>query len=255
MSRSIKPRAAARALPLLLPLALAACGSTIQKLEEIGKPPALAAVDSPTRQPGYEPVSWPLPENQPPGRQYANSLWQPGARAFFRDQRANRVGDILRVNITIKDKAELDNETERKRDTSDTLAAPKVVGLERRLFKALPGKADSESLLDITGNTNSKGTGNVKREEKIQTQIAALVTQVLPNGNFVISGKQEISVNFELREVSVRGVIRPEDIRADNTVDASQIAEARITYGGRGQLTDMQQPRWGSQALEVLMPF
>lgn len=240
---------------LLLSSMLAGCTSTLDKLEDIGKQPKMAAVANPTEQANYKPLTWPMPENAPQPKQYANSLWQPGARAFFRDQRAARVGDILRVNVKIEDKAEVDNATERKRDTTDSLAAPTVFGLENKFVGFLPGKANPSKLMDVTGATNSKGNGTVKRKEKIETQIAALITQVLPNGNFVIDGSQEIRINYEVREVSVKGVVRPEDIKSDNTVDSSQIAESRITYGGRGQLSDMQQPRWGNQVIETLAPF
>ncbi len=234
---------------------LSGCTSTLDKLENVGKPPQMAAVANPTEAATYQPVSWPMPETQPPPKQYANSLWQPGSRAFFRDQRAARVGDILRVNIKIKDKAELDNETERKRDATDATSAPTVFGLENKIFKSLPGTAVPATLLDLAAKTNSKGTGGIKREEKIETQVAALITQVLPNGNFVIDGKQEIRVNNEIREVGVKGVVRPQDINSDNTIDSTQIAEARIIYGGRGQITDVQSPRWGNQVIETLAPF
>lgn len=240
---------------LLVSSLLGGCTHTLDKLEEVGRPPKLADVTNPTEQPAYQPVSWPMPETPPAPKQYANSLWQPGARAFFRDQRAARVGDILRVNIKIEDKAEVDNATERKRDTFDSLATPTVFGLENKLYKNLPGTANPAALLSATGNTNSKGNGTIKRKEKIETQVAALITQILPNGNLVIDGKQEIRINYDIREVSVKGVVRPEDIKSDNTIDSTQIAEARIIYGGRGQLQDMQQPRWGSQIIETLSPF
>lgn len=234
---------------------LSGCASTIDKLENAGKPPKLAEVANPTEASGYQPISWPMPETPPPPRQYANSLWQPGARAFFRDQRAARVGDILRVNIKIKDKAELNNETEANRDSGQTLGAPTVFGLENKLVKWLPGTANPAALLSTNSATNSKGTGDVKRKEAIETQVAALITQVLPNGNFVIDGKQEIRINNDIREVAVKGVVRPQDISSDNTIDSTQIAEARIIYGGRGQLSDMQQPRWGHQVIEAIAPF
>jgi flagellar L-ring protein FlgH len=240
---------------LILSTMLAGCTSTLDKLDDIGKQPKMADVRNPIEQASYRPMTWPTPETAPPQKQYANSLWQPGARAFYRDQRAARVGDILRVNIKIEDKAEVDNATERQRDTSDSAAAPAVYGFQNKILGLLPKRADASGLLDITGATSSKGNGSVKRKETIETQVAALITQVLPNGNFVIDGSQEVRINFEVREVSVKGVVRPEDIRSDNTIESSQIAESRITYGGRGQLTDMQQPRWGSQVIETLAPF
>lgn len=234
---------------------LTGCSSTFDKLESINKQPPLAETVNPQEKPGYKPMTWPMPENQPPPKQYANSLWQPGARAFFRDGRASRVGDILRVNIQINDKAQVDNETEGKRSTSDEATASQLLGLQNKIAKLMPGSPDPSNLLNVTGELNTKGTGKIKRQEKIATQVAAIVTQILPNGNLVIDGKQEIGVNFEVREVSVRGVVRPQDINSDNTIDSTQIAEARITYGGRGQLTNVQQQRWGGQMVDIISPF
>lgn len=235
-------------------VALSACASTMDRLEQVGKPPPFAHVDNPAKKPEY-PISWPMPAATPPTTKYANSLWQPGARAFFRDQRAARVGDILRVKIKLKDKAELNNETTRTRENADTLGMPQVLGMQNELVNWIPGKQNVANLLSTESNTDLKGVGDIKREETIETQVAATVVQLLPNGNMVIDGKQEIRVNFEIREVSVRGIIRPQDINSDNTIDSTQVAEARITYGGRGQITDVQQPRWGSQVIDAIAPF
>lgn len=234
---------------------LSGCTATLDRLDDVGKPPKFAAVSNPNAAPGYEPLSWPMPQAQPAPKQYANSLWQPGARAFFRDQRAAREGDILRVNVKFEDKAELNNQTDRTRSSTESLATPQIFGLQSKLLKRLPGTQDYNNLIDVNGNATTNGNGVIKRKEKIETQVAALVTQVLPNGNLVIDGSQEIRVNYELREVGVKGVVRPQDIKSDNTIDLSQIAEARVTYGGRGQISEVQQPRWGSQVLEILSPF
>lgn len=239
----------------LATLQMAACSSTLDRLEQIGSPPPMTKVEDPTTQPGYKPMTWPLPETPPKDSQYSNSLWQPGARAFFRDQRAARVGDILRVRIAIDNRAEVKNDTDRTRDSTEAVGAPKVFGLEGKLKYLTPGTPEPDNLFDITGSSSSAGTGEIKREERIETEVAALITQVLPNGNYVIDGSQEIRINHEIREVSVKGVVRPQDIDSDNTIDSSQVAQARIVYGGRGVLSDVQQPRWGQQAIEVLSPF
>lgn len=240
---------------LLAATSLVGCAGTLNKLEQVGKKPETSEVKDPVREAGYEPLSWPAPAPLPAEQQYAGSLWQPGSRAFFRDQRAARVGDILRVNISINDKAEVSNETERKRDGTESGAAPKFFGLEKRAFAPLPGKADITNLVSGRSASDSKGTGTVKRQDKVETQVAVTITQILPNGNFVVDGKQEMLVNYDIREVGVKGVIRPQDIKSDNTIDSTQVAEARITYSGRGQLMDVQQSRWGSQVADALLPF
>jgi flagellar L-ring protein FlgH len=243
-------------LLLMASTMLGGCSTTLDKLENVNKPQPMSEVINPQEKGEYKPMTWPMPETLPPAKQYANSLWQPGARAFFRDQRAARVGDILKVNVRINDKAQVNNETQGKRDDVDQAAAPSILGLETHLRHIIPGlKIHPANLVDITGALDTKGKGTIKRQETITTQVAAQVVQILPNGNLVIDGMQEISVNFEVREVSVKGVVRPQDISSDNSIDSTQIAEARITYGGRGQLTDVQRQRWGGQVIDAISPF
>ena len=174
---------------------------------------------------------------------------------FFRDQRASRKGDIIRVNVTIQDKAQLNNNTNRARTGSEGASAPNLFGLEDAIYGAIPGHQDPNNLLKLGTNTTTTGAGSTQRQETISTEVAATVTQVLPNGNLVIEGNQEIRVNNEIREVSVGGVIRPQDIASDNSIKSTQIAQARISYGGRGQLTDVQQPRYGQQIFDIISPF
>lgn len=235
---------------------LTGCTSLFDKLGAIGSPPPLEKVKDPTAAADYKPVTWPLPEAPVPPKPQANSLWQPGARTFFRDGRAARVGDILRVKINITDQAEFDNNTTSNRVSQENIKAPTFFGFETKL-KALhlPVNPNAAQLADLTGSNNYQGNVTAKRKETVQTQVAAMVTQVLPNGNFVISGKQEFLMNYDIREVSIKGVVRPQDIDSANTIDSTQIAEARITYGGRGQNMDAQQRRWGSQAIEAISPF
>jgi flagellar L-ring protein FlgH len=225
--------------------------SSIDRLSQIGEQPKLAAIENPTAQPGYKPVQMPMPK--PETASYnANSLWRNGSRAFFKDQRAARIGDLLTVTVNITDKANIANETQRSRTNKEDSGITDFVGSKTLGVpaKILPGR-----ILTADSTASSDGKGSVNRQEALQTNVAAVVTQVLPNGNLVVEGKQEIRVNFEIRELIVGGIVRPEDIQSDNTIDSSKIAQARIAYGGRGQITDVQQPRYGQQVMDVLLPF
>jgi flagellar L-ring protein precursor FlgH len=226
--------------------------SSIDRLSAIGEKPALAAIENPTTQPGYKPVQMPMPK--PEAASYnANSLWRNGSRAFFKDQRAAKIGDILTVTVNITDKANIANETQRSRKNTEDSGVTDFAGsklLSGAAASVMPGR-----ILTADSTTSSDGKGSVQRQEALQTNVAAVVTQLLPNGNLVVEGKQEIRVNFEIRELVVAGIVRPEDIQSDNTIDSSKIAQARIAYGGRGQITDVQQPRYGQQVLDVLLPF
>jgi flagellar L-ring protein precursor FlgH len=237
---------------LLATATLASGCSSIDRLSAIGEKPALTSIENPTAQPGYKPVQMPMPKPEP-ASYAANSLWRNGSRAFFKDQRAHQVGDILTVTVNFTDKANIANETQRSRTNKEDSGVTDFLGsklLSGNAAKVLPGK-----MLTADSTASSDGKGSVQRQENLQTSVAAVVTQVLPNGNLVVEGKQEIRVNFEVRELVVAGIVRPEDIQSDNTIDSSKIAQARIAYGGRGQITDVQQPRYGQQVLDVLLPF
>jgi flagellar L-ring protein precursor FlgH len=225
--------------------------STLDKISNITNPPPLSPVNNPVTTAGYRPVSMPMPEPLPVAYS-PNSLWRNGSRAFFKDQRAHQVGDILTIKVKIADKAQLDNETKRERKADEDSGITNLFGLTKIPFtkQSIPNR-----LLTTDSTTNNEGKGNINRQEILQTNVAAVVTQVLPNGNLVIEGKQEVRVNFEMRELLVAGIVRPEDIEADNTMDSQKIAQARISYGGRGQITDIQQPRWGQQFFEHILPF
>jgi flagellar L-ring protein precursor FlgH len=226
--------------------------SAVDRLKNIGETPALSAIENPVAQPGYKPVQMPMPTAQP-AVYNPNSLWRNGSRAFFKDQRAMQVGDIMTVKVKITDNAKIENGTKRSRDSKEDSGITDFAGsklLTGQAAQVLPGKILTA---DSTASTDNKGS--VNRQEALLTNIAAVVTQVLPNGNLVVEGKQEVRVNFEVRELIVAGVVRPEDIESDNTIDSTKIAQARIAYGGRGQITDVQQPRYGQQVMDVLLPF
>lgn len=224
------------------------------RLSQIGETPPLTTIQDPVRQPGYQPVSLPMPQPLNPERR-PNSLWQSGTRAFFKDQRAAQVGDLLTVLVDIDDQAKIDNQTQRTRAGAEGMSAPALFGFERQIQKILPHAANMSNLVETNSNSNANGRGQINRQEQIKLRVATLVTQVLPNGNLVVQGRQEIRINYEVRELQITGVIRPQDISATNTIGLDKIAEARVAYGGRGQITDVQQPRYGQQFLDIIAPF
>ncbi len=238
---------------LLASVALVGCNG-LSRLTEVGRTPELSAVENPTHDPNYQPVSLPMPAPQV-ARRTPNSLWRPGSRAFFKDLRASQVGDIVTVVISIDDEAELENTTTRNRTNSEDIGIDNLLGYEEALDAILPEAVDPPNLLGTNSSTSNSGSGVIDREEEIELQIAAVVSQVLPNGNLVIHGRQETRVNFEVRELQIAGVIRPQDVTNSNTINYNQIAEARLAYGGRGHITDFQQPRYGSQVIDIIMPF
>ncbi|GAB5349249.1 flagellar basal body L-ring protein FlgH [Alteriqipengyuania sp. 357] len=237
---------------------LAGCGS-IGRLSDVGKAPAMTPMDEYVV-PGYEPsiaqagvpvrgAEYP-PAALPPAQQAPSaSLFRAGAGTLFQDQRASQVGDVLTVEIDIADRADLANSTARSRNGSESVGVAALLGLED-VIPGAPGSA-----VDASSRSRSGGEGTTSRSENLRMTMAAIVTDVLPNGNLVIRGRQEVRVNFELRELLVTGIVRPQDIERGNTIQHSQIAEARISYGGRGQLTELQQARWGQQIYEALFPF
>ncbi|MBF0250342.1 MAG: flagellar basal body L-ring protein FlgH [Alphaproteobacteria bacterium] len=233
---------------------LTAC-NTVSRISDIGDGPKTSEITNPTAMPDYRPVSMPMPAPKM-AEQSVNSLWRPGARAFFKDHRAKEIGDILTVNLSLSDSASMSNKTERDREDSENAHVTALLGYETKLSKNnLPRDFDPTAAANF-GNTHStSGDGSIDRSESVNLTFAAVVTQILPNGSLVIMGRQEVVVNSELRELMVTGVVRPGDIESDNTVPHTRIAEMRVAYGGRGTLSNLQQPRWGTQLWDILFPF
>ena len=237
---------------MLTAVSLAGGCSGIDRLSQIGEEPKLSAIENPTTQPGYKPVQLPMPKPETVSYN-PNSLWRNGSRSFFKDQRAHQIGDLLTVTVNITDQANFANETQRSRTATEDSGITAFLGSSlfgQRAQSVLPGR-----LLTADSKSETDGKGSITRQETLQTNVAAIVTQVLPNGNLVVEGRQEIRVNYEKRELIVAGIVRPEDIQSDNTIDSSKIAQARIAYGGHGEISDIQQPRYGSQVMDVLLPF
>lgn len=228
-------------------LLLGACSTAVEavrgpELAPIGYPAALMPVEQAV-----------LPAEAPAS---AGSLWRTGARTFFRDQRARRVGDILTVRINIDDRASVQNSTQRRRANDYQAGIGALFGLEGdTLGRAFPGGFDAGNMIELGGESGSSGSGVIQRAERVNLTIAAVVTAVMPNGNLVIQGRQEVRTNREVRELTVAGIVRPEDISSANTIDHTQIAEARISYGGRGDVSRVQAAPAGQSLVERFSPF
>jgi flagellar L-ring protein precursor FlgH len=230
---------------LLASVALSAC-SAVDRIENIGQAPKMAAVGNPAGQQIVAAIPRPSPITHD-----NNSLWQPGSQSFFHDPRAMHVGDVITVNVSVADTAKMQNTTSRSRTNSDNANLTNLFGLE----KVLPPAIDPGSVVKMGSDNSNVGAGSIQRAESINMTLAALVAQVLPNGNLVIDGHQQVRVNNELRDMRLSGIVRREDITQDNTVNLSQIAEARVIYGGQGTMSDVQQPRYGSQLFDIIMPW
>lgn len=242
-------------LPLIilaLALPVTACAGAAEaikgpKLTPVGDPTPLV-VEQPSLLSAYR------AHDDTPRPASANSIWRAGARTFFNDQRAAKVGDILTVLITIDDSAQVQNGTTRERKTTNSMGMTHLFGLETVLQHAIPGVTPS-ALVNTNGDNSLTGTGSINRAEKINLTVAAVVTKVMPNGNLVIQGRQEVKTNAELRELTVGGIVRPEDISSSNTINHTQIAEARISYGGRGDLSRTNSTPGGQALMESFQPF
>lgn len=238
-------------VPLLIAvLSISGCS----RLDHLGKAPDF----SPTmnNQEHFAMMNPPLPKSLVEARETEEaSLWSRNRQSLLGDRRAMQRGDIMTVVIEIDEEAKIKNETSRSRSGSEETAVPQLFGLPQRLNRKLPEGATTDPLVSLDSTSSSSGDGSVRRSEELTLRVAATVVDVLPNGILSIEGSQELRVNFELRELLVSGFVRPEDISRQNEITYDKIASARVSYGGRGQITDVQQPRYGQQILDVLMPF
>lgn len=235
---------------LSLCVALIACG----RLEQVGKAPGFSPSTN-----GDEYAAMLSPQfprelhSQSPAEDA--SLWAVSRSSLLGDQRAEQKGDILTVVIEIDDKAELSNTSKRSRSGSESMGVSQLFGIPQRINKVLPDGSTMDNAVSLDSSGASQGTGSVSRKEKLTLRVAATVTGILPNGVMQIQGTQEVRVNFELRELTITGYVRPQDISRKNEITYDKIASARISYGGRGQITDVQQPRLGQQVADIILPF
>lgn len=236
---------------LLLPfLVLAGCG----RLDQVGRAPAFEPLEGSYQH--HALYSNALPEEtELNGPTDASSLWTAGESSLFGDRRAGGRGDILTVVIEIDEKAEISNSSGRSRSGKEKLGIPSLLGIPQRLDTLLPDGASTADAVNTTSSSSYQGNGSVARNEKLTLRVAATVVEELPNGVLRIEGRQEVRVNNELRELIVTGYVRPVDVSRQNEITYDKIAGAQISYGGRGQIPDVQQPRYGQQVADVLLPF
>lgn len=235
---------------------LAACGGV---LNDIGATPTMTAVGHNQNYASGidgQHLAVALPPNVPPRPGYADgSLWHSGPSSLFGDRRARNMGDIMTIVIEIKDEASISNSSNRARSGADSLSIPNFLGLPQIINKKMPDGSSLDPAVGVNSTSSATGSGSVSRNEEITLRVAATVVDVLPNGHLVVRGNQEVRVNFELRDLQVAGIVRPEDISRRNEITYDKIAGARISYGGRGQITNMQQPRYGQQIADIILPY
>jgi len=240
-----------------LALACLAAAAGCTNLETIGRPPELTPVRASQDHAAMMTYSLPLRDTAPAVSEplAAVSLWSGDRGSLLGDRRAVERGDILTVVIEIDDRAEISNSTSRSRSGSESLGIPQLFGIPQRVDPRLPEGATLGNAVSLNSSSASDGDGSVSRNERLELRVAVTITDVLPNGVLAISGSQEVRVNNELRELLVSGFVRPADITRQNEITYDKIASARISYGGRGQITDVQQPRYGQQLVDAILPF
>lgn len=239
--------------PIFL-LLLTGC-NVAEKLSNAGEPYELSQIQNPELVEDYRPVTMPMPTAEPQQKKI-NSLWQNGSRAFFKDQRASRVGDVLTVKIDLKDKAQVKKDFNSKRTLNNSLSVGNLFGYEEYLNKAFPDTVDKNNLARVNNSNNIESTGNERtREDTLKIELAATIIEQLPNGNFVIQGRQDVRMGGELKTVDLKGIIRPEDVLSDNSITYDKVAEARISSVGKGEMSETARVPWGQDVLNRVTPF
>lgn len=237
-------------------------GCLAEKLSEIADGPRISQIQNPTMAPGYAPISMPMPAPAQP-EHHINSLWQIGSKAFFKDQRAGKIGDIVTVSVLIDNKESTSFTPSMSKETKTDASLTNLLGLQHQAKRILPHKfADNlpgggteGKWLDSTSKPSHSGSGKYNLEDKMKFKVSATIVQIMPNGNLVIQGHTEFKLMNEVREVELRGIVRRSDIQSNNTISSDKIAELRIVYAGRGDITDVANRPWGVQAVEKIMPF
>ncbi|MBP9752878.1 MAG: flagellar basal body L-ring protein FlgH [Proteobacteria bacterium] len=241
---------------ILSSLSFLLMGCAAEKLSQIGESPRLSQIQNPTMMQGYTPVSMPMPAPTPVEHRM-NSLWQTGSKAFFKDQRACKIGDLVTVNVLIDNKESTSFTPSISRDSTMNTTGSALLGLDQKLAKALPSGFDPgvKGWINTESKPSHSGSGKYDLQDKIQFQVAATVIQILPNGNMVVKGRTEIKLLNEIRDIELTGIVRRSDIGSDNSITSDKVAEMRIVYSGRGDISDVANKPWGHKVMDTVMPF
>lgn len=225
-----------------------------ERLSNIGDPPEISEIQNPELVNNYQPVSMPMPDPEAVPIQM-NSLWQNGSRAFFKDQRASRVGDVITVDIKFTNKTNVDDKLEASRTLTQTTPINNFFGYEKYAKKIFPKAVDPKHMTNLGADTDLKTKGTRERTDEMDIKIAATIIQILPNGNMVIQGHREVRISGEVRTIELKGIIRREDIIAGNRIKYAKIAEARLSDVSRGEISDLNSTPWGQEILNKILPF
>jgi len=234
---------------LICTIALVGCG----RIKQVGRAPELTSNSGGNEH--FAMTAGPILPEIAEAPADSASLWTAGRQSLLGDRRAGRRGDILTVVISIDERAEFANSSERSRNGRESLAVPDLFGVPQVLDRELPEGASLANAVDLDSRSDFSGDGTIRRKERLALRVAATVIEVQPNGVLRIEGTQEVRVNNEVRVLLVTGFVRPEDVTRQNEITYDKIASARISYGGRGQITDVQQPRYGQQVADIVLPF
>jgi flagellar L-ring protein FlgH len=186
---------------------------------------------------------------------YSNgSLWQASSVNLTDDLKARRRGDIITIVISETASASKAANTGTSRDSSMSAGMPHLLGLENTgIIKN--NFADLAKIISASSNSSFKGAGSTSRQENLNATITARVIDVQANGNLMIEGRRNIKVNEEDQIIVLEGIVRGRDITPDNTVNSIYVADARISYSGRGIISDQQNPGWLMNIFNKIWPF
>lgn len=193
-------------------------------------------------------VGWLSPAAQ------ADSLWTDGqSRSMVTDKRAVNLGDILHILVQESNSASKNNSTKTSKKSS--LDAKIATFLYSPAASGLLTKQGQMPAIKLNGQTDFDGGGKIDNSERIVARIAVVVVDVLPNGNLLIEGKRQTAFSGETQDIILRGLVRPADIQANNSVFSYNVADASIKFVSKGTVTDSQRKGWFIRVWEKLSPF